>query len=193
MLISHRAYVPPRQAWNGNGPRTQSPLNPIAQIAELPSPTTANHKRDNSGDNYYEDVDPRFAEQPQASPSEPIPAISNYPANQGLRPLYTNQGLDGSNSYEDLQAGARSPAESERSNFTSISQRGINPRWNGPPQQDYAPMPTRRPVQPQNDILFNNNPDFQLMGGRGGRGRGGVGMRGEGTVPASAYPGPSAL
>lgn len=185
MLRYCSPYVPPRQPWGGNG--RSSPLNPGTQAAELPSPTAAVHKRQDSGDNYYEDVDPRFAEQPQAGPAE-VPALlsSGYPQNQGLRSLNVH-GLDGSNSYEDLHSGARSPAASETSNFTSISQRGVNPRWNGP--QNYAPMPTRRPVQPQNDILFNSNPDFQLPGGRGGR----TGRGGGGTVPASSYPGPSAL
>src|SRR5689334_15825194 len=60
---------------------------------------------------YFEDVDPRFADQ-----SSQIPP-----------PIQTTA------SYEDIPQGARSPAESERSNFTSISQRGVNPRWNPPP------------------------------------------------------------
>ncbi len=170
-------------------------MNPAA--VELPTPTNRNHRRQSSGDNYYEDVDPRFAEPVQAAPPAAIPSVpsAGYPPNQSLRPIQTSVGLDGNNSYEDLQSGGRSPAESDRSNFTSVSQRGVNPQWNGGP--GYAPMPTRRPVGPQNDVLFNSNPDFQLPGNRGGRGgpsRGG-GMRGgmPGMVPSSAYPGGSAL
>lgn len=104
-------------------------------------------------------------------------------------------GLDGSSSYEDLQSGARSPAESDRSNFTSVSQRGVNPRWNGGGGYG-APMP-RRPVpqqQQQTDMLLNSNPDFMLPGGRGGRGFSRGGARGPSPnriVPNSAYPGPS--
>jgi hypothetical protein len=163
----------------------------------LPSPVGPTHKRGNSGDNYYEDVDPRFVEPPLNVPAAAIPPAlaPGYPPNNNLRPIQTAgpRGLDGVNSYEDLQSGARSPAESERSNFTSVSQRGVNPRWNGGP--GYAPMPNRRPAPPQNDILFNSNPDFQLPGGRGGRGGRGGGMRGgmPGMVPPSAYPGASAL
>lgn len=188
----YSVYVPPRQGWAEAG--RSSPLNPATQIAELPSPVDATHKRHNSGDNYYEDVDPRFAEQPQVTAPAPLPSLLSpgYPSQQPLRPLQTSVGLDGSNSYEDLQSGARSPAESDRSNFTSVSQRGVNPRWNGGP--GYAPMPARRPLPPQNDILFNSNPDFQLPASRGGRGvpprgRGGV----PGMVPQSAYPGGSAI
>lgn len=186
LLSLTRSYVPPRQQWAEPG--RSSPLNPGAQAAELPSPTAPAHKRNSSaGDHYYEDVDPRFAEPPAPVPA---PLAPGYPQNnngtQNLRPLQP-MGLEANSSYEDLQSGARSPAESERSNFTSVSQRGVNPRWNG---NGYgaAPMP-RRPVPRQDDMLLNSNPDFSIPGGRGGRGfpRGGRGGGG-GTVPNSAYP-----
>lgn len=178
------AYVPPRQAW-GDGGRS-SPLNPSAQGAqpvELPSPAQTAHKRTASGDNYYEDVAPQFAEQPSAHPSLMPAALapggySNGGSSGGSSGnLRVNPGgLDGNNSYEDVQSGSRSPAESDRSNFTSVSQRGVNPRWNG--GQNYAPMPSRRSVGPpqprREDILLNSNPDFQLPGGRGGRAGGGA-------------------
>ena len=193
-----RTYVPPRAAW-GEGGRS-SPLNPASQPAELPSPT--GHRRVNSGDNYYEDVDPRFAEQPPANSSLVPPALapggySNGNPNNNLQPL----GLDGNNSYEDIQSGSRSPAESERSNFTSVSQRGVNPRWN-PAQGGYGPpMPNRRPVNApqQRDMVLNSNPDFEIPSGRGGRGGGGGGRGNRapgqipGMVPNSAYPGGTAL
>ncbi|KAG4431926.1 hypothetical protein IFR05_012596 [Cadophora sp. M221] len=188
------AYVPPRQAWGENG--RSSPLNPGAQPAELPSPITPAHRRISSaGDNYYEDVDPRFATEEQATAPAAVGMASGYPQRnpsnqtQNLRPIQPVSNLDGSNSYEDLQSGSRSPAESDRSNFTSVSQRGVNPRWNGGP--GYAPMPTRRPAPQQNDILLNSNPDFQLPGGRGRGGYprgGGRPGPGPGVVPNSAYP-----
>lgn len=189
-------YVPPRQAW-GESARP-SPLNPKAQPAELPSPITPAHRRMSSaGDNYYEDVDPRFATEEQVAAPAAVGMASGYPPpqrtspnqNQNLRPIQPISNLDGSNSYEDLQSGSRSPAESDRSNFTSVSQRGVNPRWNGGP--GYAPMPTRRPAPQQNDILLNSNHDFQLPGvrGRGGYPRGGGRpIPGPGMVPNSAYP-----
>jgi hypothetical protein len=191
--------VPPRQAW-GDGGRS-SPLNPASQPAELSTTNPPNHKRVSSGDFYHEDVDPRFAEHPPVTnsmvPAALAPGYATGASSGSLQP----HGLDGNNSYEDVQSGSRSPAESERSNFTSVSQRGVNPRWNGGNggQNGYgapAPMPNRRPMnQPQrNDILLNNNPDFQLPDARGPGGRGGGPGRarpppGSGMVPGSAYPG----
>ncbi|RDA83670.1 hypothetical protein CP532_0048 [Ophiocordyceps camponoti-leonardi (nom. inval.)] len=99
--------------------------------------------------------------------------------------LYGQQPMD-----EGSMTRPRSPAESERSGMTSISQRGVNPRWRGraaPPRrpsnaglvpQGLAPQkPLRRP-----DVLLDN-PDFSLGGGNGGARRGGLGM-----TPGSAYP-----
>ncbi|KAF2970647.1 hypothetical protein GQX73_g2867 [Xylaria multiplex] len=169
-------YVSPRQAWN-QGPGRASPgvppsLQPLPRPQELngsarsPPPVTLNG-------GYYEDVDPRFA--------EPSP-----------RPQQTMQ--EGPTTFDDphLAPGARSPTISERSGFTSVSQRGVNPRWNPPPNQGYnQQMPPRRPVN-RNDVnILNSNPDFQLPGRRGastsparGGGPGGPG----GMIPESAYP-----
>ncbi|CZT04683.1 hypothetical protein WAI453_007742 [Rhynchosporium graminicola] len=189
------AYVPPRQAWAGDGSRS-SPLNPNSRPAELPNPGLPAHRRVSSaGDTYYEDVDPQFSNEPQPMAPGEAGMASGYPQrnvpkqNKNLRPIQPINHLDSNSSYEDLQSGARSPAESDRSNFTSVSQRGVNPRWNG--GAGYAPMPTRRPAPQQNDILLNSNPDFSLPGGRG---RGGVSRGGRpnpgpaGMVPSSAYP-----
>jgi hypothetical protein len=202
----------------GTGGRA-SPLNQSAQATELPNAAIVpTPNRRESSDNYYEDVDPRFADPLPSQP--PLGPPRMLPANQGTG--YTNSsngnlrvqppqsqplgGADGNSSYEDIQSGQRSPAESERSNFTSVSQRGINPRWNpGPNYGGSGPMPNRRPApqQAREDMLLNSNPDFMLPGG-GGRGRGGArgGPRGRGgpqatgripgqipgMVPNSAYP-----
>jgi hypothetical protein len=156
--------------------------------------------RRESSDNYYEDVDPRFADPappqpaPAMAPVAPGPGYVNTP-NLRLQPPQSQPplgGADGNYSYEDIHSGQRSPAESDRSNFTSVSQRGINPRWNpnstyGPPM----PMPNRRPApqQVREDMLLNSNPDFMLPGG-GGRGRGGArgGPRGRGGPQATGRP-----
>ncbi|EFQ26686.1 pH-response regulator [Colletotrichum graminicola] len=168
------AYLPPRQAWNqnGNASRMASPL----QRGELParsSPAPA-------GSDYYEDVDPRFADAP-----------SSAPASRAGAPPALQVPLPAPNMYDDAHAdaGARSPgAESDLSNFTSISQRGINPRWNpAPPIPGFhQQMPPRRPVQQRRqDMLLNNNPDFELPGSRlGPPSR----MGGNGMIPGSAYP-----
>lgn len=165
-------YVAPRAAWNqGSGrrsPRGQSPVHAAsgrAMAVESRGPTSPL-----AGGGYYEDVEPRY------ETSGPHPALLASPTETP---------------YEDVHAmdGSRSPAGSERSNFTSVSQRGINPRWN--PQQH--PMPgqpggggsARRAVmQQQRQDMILDNPDFQLAGGRGKPKHGNP----AGLVPGSAYP-----
>jgi hypothetical protein len=82
---------------------------------------------------------------------------------------------------ESLQEGQRSPAASDASHFTSVSQRGVNPNWRPPPGQQQRPRGAPR----ADDMLLASNPEFSLPGvappgrggGRGGfRGRGGSGM-----------------
>ena len=172
--------------------------------------------RVNSGgsDLYYEDVDPKFA----AEDAPPVPLIpSNQDrvpslltpgppgANQNYRPDSLN--LPPTNSWEDLP-GARSPAESETSNFTSVSQRGVNPNWrpsNGGDFSGYGPMRrppgTGRDPQLRRDVLLAGNPDFEIpgmgppgrMGPRSGRGGGGM-MRGGMMGPGpQRLPPPGAL
>ncbi|KAJ6783581.1 hypothetical protein PWT90_08457 [Aphanocladium album] len=161
-------YVPPRAAWNqGSGrrsPRGQSPVygaSGRANAVEHRSPTSPLAGGPTGPGGYYEDVEPRY------ETSGPHPAMITSPPEPH---------------YEDAHAmdGSRSPAGSERSNFTSVSQRGINPRWN--PQQN--PMPARRAVQQQRQDMILDNPDFQLAGGRGKPKHGNP----SGLVPGSAYP-----
>ncbi|KAK4154895.1 SUR7/PalI family-domain-containing protein [Chaetomidium leptoderma] len=162
------AYVPPRQAWNqGTGrssPRVPSPLITAGRPAELPARSPPPQPAAPAGE-YYEDVDPRFAEPPPIQKAPPTP-------------------IHPTDSYEDiLHQGSRSPAESERSTFTSISQRGINPRWN-PPMPAPPPFPTlapgnyganpmpRRPVPVnRSDMILGSNPDFELPSRGGGPSR----------------------
>jgi hypothetical protein len=172
--------VPPRQEWTGAG---ASQLNPAAQAAELPPRSPSGNKRA-SADNYYEDVDPRFAEPPTAG----TPPADHQKAN--VQPLALG-GLDGKGAYEDMQPGSRSPAGSERSEFTSVSQRGVNPNWNSGQPGYGQPMPNRRGGTPQQrpDVLATN-PDFEIPGSRGpGKGRAPGQIGGAGMVPSSAYDG----
>ncbi|KAI2620559.1 pali-domain-containing protein [Hypoxylon sp. NC1633] len=167
---SEDPYVAPRQGWNqGPGrasPGVPSPLHIPSRPQELGSgtpPPPPQQQPSNAGtDNYYEDVDPRFTE----------PAPRPQPAPH-----------DGPAGYDDVPPQPRSPAISEQSAFTSVSQRGINPRWNPPPGQGYNPMPVRKPVGRNEVNVLNSNPDFQLHPARGApSGRGGM-------IPGSAYPG----
>ncbi|RDL31367.1 uncharacterized protein BP5553_09576 [Venustampulla echinocandica] len=165
-------YVPPRQAWGAGAAGRSSPLNSTPQAAETQNSNAVAQRRE-SADNYYEDVEPRFSDQPGPSSLVPAALAPGYPPNGNSRGnLQPISNPDANYSYEDVQSGSRSPAESDRSNFTSISERGINPRWN-PGAGNAPPMPNRRPVNPpqqQQDLLLASNPDFMLPGGRGGQG-----------------------
>ncbi|KAK0613150.1 SUR7/PalI family-domain-containing protein [Bombardia bombarda] len=178
-------YVPPRQAWNQgpvrNSPGVPSPVYAPGRTTDMPvsrrspAPPRQQPAPSGGGDGYYEDVDPRFDDVPILRRLTPPPTP-----------------LPSTDSYEDIPQGARSPAESERSSFTSISQRGINPRWN------QAPPPAmlggyggnvrgRRPVNnnQQADMLFNSNPYFQLPSrGSPPRKKGGSAMVSESAYPA---------
>jgi hypothetical protein len=217
--------VPPRQGWVGQGQAGQSsPLRSGSRAQGAMIPHSPTHRRQSLGDHYYDDVEPRFAEplnptpELQAVPPSHIPpaftpgyaapltnpntsTVQRDPA-QHLHPSTSNPALnlEHSNSYEDIQEGSRSPAESERSNFTSVSQRGVNPRWNPAmgPGGFGAPMNNRRPVPPpsqRNEILLNSNPDFELPGVRPGRGPSREAVQRRplpgpgGMVPRSAYDG----
>ncbi|KAK1255979.1 hypothetical protein MKX07_008238 [Trichoderma sp. CBMAI-0711] len=144
-------FAPSRAQWNQeagrNSPRVpvaNSPRGPTPNMSGMAAPVVdANRKGD-----YYEDVDPRFDQTVYTPPRRQTPPP----------PLQLNA-VD----YEDIRgpaSGTRSPAESEHSNFTSISQRGINPQWSPQP-----PVPQRRPVQQRHDMILDN-PDFKLPGGR---------------------------
>ncbi|KAG5979520.1 hypothetical protein E4U55_005079 [Claviceps digitariae] len=170
-------YAPPRPAWNQN-PGGHSPRTASSAHSYRPSPeqSTANMTpaRTGSRSDYYEDVDPKFERTPH--PTGHAGPMLHAPPPELV--------------YEDVHAvngGARSPAESERSNFTSISQRGINPRWEPQPPMPNQGIPPRRPVpmkQQRQDVLLNNNPDFQLPGSRGQA----PNRAGPGMIPGSAYP-----
>lgn len=167
---------------------------------------------------YYEDVDPQFAEPQRGVPSSVAMPQSLMPggfaANNNSQHSFLNAppplpiGINGSDpnlprtaSYDDLPDGSRSPAASEASHFTSVSQRPVNPAWR--PEMGtaagqllpYAGQPARRPMRQEDVILEANaaNPDFAIPGGmpgRGrGRGRGGPGMNGRGRgAPGGGSP-----
>lgn len=165
--------MPPRQAWNQgpgrNSPSVPSPLNTAGRPAELPNHGSPQPQPPvPAAGEYYEDVDPRFAE-PSAVQKPPPP------------PIHTTD------SYEDIPQGSRSPAESEHSTFTSVSQRGVNPRWQPavsppPAERGYGGnlMP-RRPLNRITDVVLDSNPDFELP--TRGPSRPSAAM-----IPDSAYP-----
>lgn len=193
-LMSVR-YVPPRAGWsNTHHLTTQSPRR---------------SRVNSGGSDYMEDVDPKFAEAPPLPTQDlqqyhTVPRIlAPGPHSKDPSPEASSTALPHANSYEDLP-GARSPAESETSNFTSISQRGVNPNWrpgNGGEFSSLGPMRKQQNQQQQRrqDMLFAGNPDFELPGmgpprgtrpgARGGY-RGSMGSGPGRPLPASAVGGP---
>jgi hypothetical protein len=149
---------------------------------------------------YYEDVDPRYDD----TPEEEIDAPNVYtaPLQQSRRPIhrsdvgeepvstspirrnFSSNSLDGPsrgaapvNNDEEYRSGPRSPAASTSSHFTSVSQRGINPRWQPQPPPQFIgvggggggggggdTMMYPRRNRPRNDQMnfLTGNPDFEL-------------------------------
>ncbi|KAK1140460.1 hypothetical protein N8T08_010303 [Aspergillus melleus] len=156
------SYVPARNGWGPPEPRSGPSPSPVHAYgaARRPSP----HIRSGSGD-YFEDADPRFANR-------------NEPAggNPGLPPALTPGNGEPKPIEEDMAEGPCSPTTSDISHFTSISERPINPRWRPP-----------LPAQQKQNVLLENNPDFDL---RAGMGRGGGGVAGGvgGRMPLMPIP-----
>jgi hypothetical protein len=115
----------------GLSPIQDSPVELPAQLSNIGLP----NKEQETG--YYEDVDPRFAEPfnappPGSLPSALVPGVSNPHLNSSNHSLNTSDpNLIHNPPFEN--DGSRSPAASEASHFTSVSQRGINPNWRPPP------------------------------------------------------------
>jgi hypothetical protein len=233
-------YVPVRANWNqqkmpsdqtvgtmnnssrGLSPIQDSPVELAAQASQLGGPTS--NRVEPSAD-YYEDVDPRFAEPAQAQAPPPLPTSlmpGGFAAGYGPpNPAYLSAAnssdphLPRTSSYDDLPEGSRSPAVSEASHFTSVSQRPVNPNWRpemGAAAGQFAPFPGQRRPMRQEDVIHEANaanPDFAIPGagrggrgrGRGGRGRGGANMPppatmmgpGPGLTNQSRYPGANAM
>lgn len=171
------SYVPPRSGWSDVS--TGAPRSPVRR-----------KRLDSGSSDYVEDVDPKFAEPlpPSAPPEEEfarptIPSLlmaghnPNDPSPESSDGRINTQ-VNRATSYEDLHPGARSPVESETSNFTSVSQRPMNPNWqpgHGGEFNSFGPS-QRHHQQRRQDMLFSNNPDFELPGvgpPRNNRGRGG--------------------
>jgi hypothetical protein len=193
--------------------QTPDPEIPVQSVSP-----TRNRRTSDTGTmiaSYYEDVDPRYDDTPPEEDVEPPNAYrpplplnpthrrrpsrdipdENLPSGP-LRRNYSYNSLDGTrnnnnppNVDDEYRTGPRSPAASTSSHFTSVSQRGINPRWQpqpppqfigGPPPANEYPRRQNRP--PRNDQMnfLTGNPDFELPVNRAKRPAGGAG--GVGTV-----------
>jgi hypothetical protein len=232
-------YVPPRSQWaaaagsrsptdeypDSNRYRPERPKidtynlgrndrmvnNPARQTSDIDQ--VPNVRTSDSGTiiaSYYEDVDPRFDDNPEEElevvtgyrqpppqhepprrrpsrrsdvgderglPVSPSPLRRNYSYNSNDGQISRgNSGAHGGNNVDD--SGPRSPTASTSSQFTSVSQRGVNPRWQPQPPQFIGGnsnandgMYSRRNRPPRNDQmnLLAGNPDFELPVSRSGR------------------------
>ncbi len=165
ILTQTRQYAPARAGWNQGQGQGQSSPRPLSPLRAPARPNAGPGGRSTPPVNYYDDVDPRFA--------GPSSGDQHQPQHE--------QGYDDAHAHN---GGTRSPVGSERSAFTSVSQRGVNPRWNPAPPMPQHPS-HRRPVQQRQDMILDN-PDFQVPGGRSGSRAAGGGRPGH--VPGSAYP-----
>ena len=156
-----------------------------------PAIRAPNRSRENTDNgtiiaSYYEDVDPRFddqVEEEHTSPLEPVNPYINPPRaarrpsprrdfDEGVPPLRRNYSQNSLERPEDdYRAGPRSPAASTSSHFTSVSQRGVNPRWQPAPAapQFVGEYPPRRKTRNDQMQFLSGNPDFELPVSRSGR------------------------
>ncbi|RPB19418.1 hypothetical protein L211DRAFT_634397 [Terfezia boudieri ATCC MYA-4762] len=220
---------PPPNPRHSTPPGPVSPSSEEQNAVELPAdvaPTSLIKPSKPSTGNYYEDVDPRFAERSQdvdlgnsVTTDEGMPAMlipgynpqigssrppqskspvqfnkqnygrpQNNPNSEHGYP-YAPQNSDqqyvpyvhGRPPFPEYDAPPQSPAYSEQTNFTSISQRPVNPRWQQPPGQ----QPLGR-GPPRNMPLLSGNPDFELP--TLSQGRGGPRGRIPGAVPPGLGP-----
>ncbi|KAJ4374242.1 hypothetical protein N0V83_002983 [Neocucurbitaria cava] len=234
--LQPQQYIPVRAGWNaqknpsdqtlttlnnsnssrGLSPIQDSPVELPAQLSQVGAPTSRAPERSSD---YYEDVDPRFAEPARINPPPTMPSSlmpGGFSSNPNLLSAsnISDPNLPRTNSYDELPEGSRSPAASEASHFTSVSQRPVNPQWHpemGAPAGQFQPYNAGRGPPRREDVILEANaanPDFAIPGagrGRGrGRGRGGRGgalgppppatmQQGPGLTNQSRYPGASAM
>lgn len=203
----HRHVLPVAGAAELPGSDEHIPIG--TATAELPSQS---HKTRSSTDNYYEDVDPRFADQttePQPAQQHQPPVPSALVPGGFLHPGTGHPGISRDNSSGSFYSGddpthrTRSPAAaSDNSNFTSISQRGVNPHWasSGPGSAYGSDAGGVRRIKRDDTQVLASNPDFSVEGvgpprghgrshSRGGSGGRATGRPIAGTLQGGPYPG----
>ena len=154
----HSPYSQPQRV----PPSRQAP-GPIS--TNRAQPTSRLH--DDSALGYYED--PRY-EDPSPTYSQgqqnPVPQQRQQYPPQGasaprLQRNISSDSVDNNGNHRD-HSGTRSPTASVSSHFTSVSQRGINPRWQPPPPPPPAPVfdnGSRGGGSPRSQRARNNNLD----------------------------------
>jgi SUR7/PalI family len=200
----YRPEVPKIDTFNLNDRNASGPYPQQRQV----SPVDNSRRRSDTGGgsmiaSYYEDVDPRYDDNPEEEieasnayrPVAPLTASARRRSDLVDQPDRYSP-IERNYSYNSLgkevEEGPRSPAASTSSHFTSVSQRGVNPRWQPPPQSGgpYGDGYARRNRTPRNDQMnfLSGNPDFELPAPRTKR-NGSAGMN-TGVDMGSRYPVP---
>ena len=176
------SYIPLRPQWQQENGSTENKGMPSP--AELPTSTprqgppsrSGSSKSKRASDSYYEDVAPQFDTSHERSPTPPLPTTSPHPT--ALTPGNPSAYAPPPGATwgspppipDDIDNGQQSPTMSTASGFTSISQRGINPRWQEE-QSRLGPGQSRGGAG-RKSVGLAGNPDFELPianKGRGGR------------------------
>jgi hypothetical protein len=160
----------PHARWQQDGHRTTGSPDQHYPTAELPASRSDSVKSKRKSGTYYEDVAPQF--DPSHDPPAPSASPTLVPGTTGLPhpggpwspPPVPDDAV--------IEDGQRSPTTSTASGFTSISQRGINPRWQEEQSRMGGPGRGRVP-----SVGLAGNPDFELPAIAGAR-RGGRNVRG---------------
>jgi hypothetical protein len=135
----------------------------------VPNPTAIRRESDSFIASYYEDVEPRFDPPVEDNHLDPVDPYASRPHTSPLPPLHANESLEQISNIDDADTN-RSPAASvvsHTSHFTSVSQRGVNPRWQPVPPLDEeyfarrVPLPQPKPDSTPMDVL-NGLSDFEI-------------------------------
>jgi len=178
----------------------QAPIELPTETVPTPLQPITSHTRSASS-NYHEDVPAAFAADEPIMPPPPQPlnplntsSLGAIPAHLLANSSHSSGGSGGryaSSAYDDPNGperdrnlANRSPAVSETSNFTSISQRPVNPSWQpAPGSQMMGPGPGSSYQYPPGPGRGWNGPVGSPLAGPGGGG-------GMGYQSSSIYSGP---
>jgi hypothetical protein len=185
---THEETLVPSQVQRpDDDPQQLQPQNlaelPASQVTRTgPSSHAGSSKSKRASGSYYEDVAPQFDtsfQDDRRTPTPPLPAVRHHAPPLAPSAIPNNQPAGTSwNPHpppipDNDDDGQRSPSMSTASEFTSISQRGVNPRWQ---EEQNRLVPGRsQGGLGRHSIGLQGNPDFELPMSRGRAGRGGRG------------------
>ncbi|TGZ80558.1 pali-domain-containing protein [Ascodesmis nigricans] len=165
-------YIPPRAQWEQDQQNNQSQHLQQPSAIELPTSTTPSGESPptlttTTSNTYYEDVQPQF-DRPIQTP----PPLTSSPHPPALMPAGgTHSPVQNMSQWQPppppipnedppMSPGAMSSA----SGFTSVSQRGVNPRW----QEEQGRLAAQSQGMGRKSAGLTGNPDFDMSAVRRG-------------------------